>query len=267
MNDRVNILVIEDEAILAMALSDQLEDDGYCVVGVASNGRKALDLFQNNPVDLILCDITIKGEWDGIDTIRHLYTIRQAPVIYLTAIADRATIQRAKETLPAAYITKPFDTNQLRLAIEMAINNFSVRVLTPRQHGGNTVTTTPAPPASEKSGRDGIRSAPVLKVDDALFVKQNYQFVKVLLADVLYLEADNIHTTIVTQQRKYAVRLSMSHLLERLQYDRMVRIHRSFVVNLDRIDSFSEHEVIIGTHSIPLGRNFKEEFMQHFPVC
>jgi DNA-binding LytR/AlgR family response regulator len=267
MNDRVNILIIEDEAILAMALSDQLEDDGYNVVGAASNGRKALDLFQNNPVDLILCDITIKGEWDGIDTIRQLFTIRQAPVIYLTAIADRATIQRAKETLPAAYITKPFDTNQLRLAIEMAINNFSVRVLTPRPHGGTATDSTPAPTPSEKSSRDGSRTAPVLKVDDALFVKQNYQFVKVLLADILYLEADNIHTTIVTPHRKYAVRLSMSHLLERLQYERMVRIHRSFVVNLDRIDSFSEHEVTIGTHSIPLGRNFKEEFMQHFPVC
>ncbi|WP_446916990.1 LytR/AlgR family response regulator transcription factor, partial [Klebsiella pneumoniae] len=86
------------------------------------------------------------------------------------------------------------------------------------------------------------------------------------LAEVLYLEADNIHTTVVTPHRKYAVRLSLSHLLERLQYDRMVRIHRSFVVNMDRIDSFSEHEVMIGTHSIPLGRNFKDNFMQHFPI-
>lgn len=267
MENRVNILIVEDEAILAMALSDQLEDDGYCVVGVASNGRKALDLFQNNPVDLILCDITIKGEWDGIETIRHLFALRQVPVIYLTALSDRATIQRAKETLPAAYITKPFDTGQLRLSIEMAINNFSVRVLTPKLVATHEIDMPEPPSTAEKSSRDGARTGPVLKVEDALFVKQNYQFMKVLLAEILYLEADNIHTTIVTHNRKYAVRLSLSHLLERLQYDRMVRIHRSFVINLDRIDSFSEHEVIIGTHSIPLGRNFKDEFMQHFPVC
>ena len=266
MNNRVNILIVEDEAILAMALSDQLEEEGYCVVGVASNGRKALDLFRTNPVDLILCDITIKGDWDGIDTIAQLYAVRQVPVIYLTALADRATIQRAKATWPAAYITKPFDTGQLRLAIEMALNNSTGRGLTPELIMDNTTHEPMSPSPAEKNSRDAARTAPVLKVDDALFVKQNYQFVRVPLAEILFLEADNIHTAIVTQKRKYTVRLSLSHLLERLQSDRMVRTHRSYVVHLDRIDSFSEHEVMIGTHSIPLGRNFKDEFMQRFPV-
>ncbi|AQG80447.1 LytR/AlgR family response regulator transcription factor [Spirosoma montaniterrae] len=252
-NDRINILLIEDEAILAMDLADQLETEGYFVVGVANNGRKALELFAGNTVDLVLCDITIKGDWDGIETIRQLSTIRQVPVIYLTALADRATIGRAKETFPAAYITKPFNLMQLRLAIEMAINNFSGRVSMPQI-------------PDKTAAKDGLRPAPILKVDNALFIKQQQQFVKVPLQEILFLEADDIYTTVVTRAKKYVVRLPLSHMLERLQYNRLTRTHRSFVVNLDRIESFSDHDVMVAGHSVPLGRNYKEEFMRHFPV-
>ena len=132
METRISILIVEDEGILAMDLSDQLEDDGYQVVGVASNGRKAIDLFRQHPVDMVLCDINIKGDIDGIQTITALTQIRAVPVIYLTAQTDRDTILRAKQTYPAAYITKPFETTALRLAIEMALNNFSLRVLAPK---------------------------------------------------------------------------------------------------------------------------------------
>jgi len=264
MDDRISILIVEDEAILAMDLCDLLEADGYCVVGTANNGRKALDLFRQNPVDLILCDITIKGDWDGIETITQLFKLRQVPLIYLTALSDRATILRAKETLPAAYITKPFDAGQLRIAVEMALNSFSVRVLAPVSNPATKVirlNTDPLP--ADKDQRTG----PILRVNDALFVKQNYQFVKVPLSDVLYLEADDIYTTIVTTGKKHVVRLSLGNMLERLRASRLVRTHRSYAVNLDQIDSFSEHEAVISGHSVPLGRNYKDDFLRHFPVC
>ncbi|MGF7214997.1 DNA-binding LytR/AlgR family response regulator [Spirosoma lacussanchae] len=269
MTDRINILIVEDEAILAMDLSDMLEDEGYYVVGTANNGRKALDLFQHNPVDLVLCDITIKGDWDGIETIGQLVSIRQVPVIYLTALTDRSTIARAKETFPAAYITKPFDSSQLRLAIEMALNSFSLRILAPQPPATPVTEAKVRPLTGEKPTpeKDPSRTAPILRINDALFVKQNYQFVKVLLSEVLYLEADDIYTTINTTGRKYVVRLSLSQMIERLQANRLARTHRSFVVNLDRIDSFSDHEVMVGGHSLPLGRNYKDEFLRHFPVC
>ncbi|MBC7572515.1 MAG: response regulator [Spirosoma sp.] len=264
MNDRVNILIVEDEAILAMDLCDLLEADGYCVVGTANNGRKALDLFRQNPVDLILCDITIKGDWDGIETVTQLFRLRQVPLIYLTALSDRTTISRAKETLPAAYITKPFDAGQLRIAVEMALNNFSVRIMTPVSRPAPKVI--PLNADSIPADKDQ-RTSPILRVNDALFVKQNYQFVKVPLSDILYLEADDIYTTIVTTGKKHVVRLSLGNILERLRASRLVRIHRSYAVNLDQIDSFSEHETIIAGHSVPLGRNYKDDFLKHFPVC
>ncbi|GAB3913948.1 hypothetical protein GCM10028803_58630 [Larkinella knui] len=259
MENRIRILIIEDEGILALDLSDQLEDDGYQVAGIASNGRKAIEIFREHPVDLVLCDINIRGEMDGIQTCEELCKIRPVPLIYITSQTDRNTVLRAKQTYPAAYIAKPFDTDALRLAIEMALNNFSrIPVLEQSQ-------TEPPAHTPESADPKPHRNEPFLKLGDMLFIKQNYQFIKVPLREVLYLEADDIHTAVVTAGKKYVIRQAFSTILERLNHPRLARIHRSFAVNMDHIDSFSDTEIRIGGQSLPLGRNYKSGFMQHFP--
>ena len=253
-DERVKILIVEDEPILAMELSDSLEDEGYDVVGTANNGRKALDLFKRQPVDLLLCDITIKGDWDGIQTVQHLTAERPVPVIYLTALTDRETLDRAKQTYPAAYVNKPYQLNSLRTAIELAINNFSAR-------------TTAAPvnqTISAPTDRDLLGRESILQINDYLFIKQNYQFVKVNLNDLLYLEADNIYTTLFTTGRKYVLRLTLSGILERINQPELVRIHRSYAVNINKVESFNEAEVSIGPQLIPLSRSYKDDFLRHF---
>ena len=127
MPGEINILLVEDEPILAMDLADRLEEEGYRVVGIANNGRKALKLYQTNTVDLVLCDIVIKGDWDGIETVHQLLAKRSVPIIYLTAMTDRETLERAKHTYPAAYLNKPFQLASLRNAIELAIHNAAER--------------------------------------------------------------------------------------------------------------------------------------------
>ncbi|GAB4020351.1 response regulator [Spirosoma sp. KCTC 42546] len=253
-DERVKILIVEDEPILAMELSDSLEDEGYDVVGTANNGRKALDLFKRQPVDLLLCDITIKGDWDGIQTVQHLVAERPVPVIYLTALTDRETLDRAKQTYPAAYVNKPYQLHSLRTAIELAIHNFTARA-----------TPTPAnQPVITPSERDVLGREAILQINDYLFIKQNYQFVKVNLSDLLYLEADNIYTTLYTTGRKYVLRLTLSGILERINQPELVRIHRSYAVNIHKVDSFNEAEVSIGPQLIPLSRSYKDDFLRHF---
>jgi two-component system, response regulator PdtaR len=247
----MKILLIEDEFILATELTETLESEGYTVVAVADNGREALHLFQQHEVDLALCDINIKGDWDGIETVEKLMAHRQVPVIYLTALTDTATLERAKTTFPAAYIPKPYHIMNLRMAIELAIHNFALRA-------------APLKVVKEEKQADQAIKEQILQVNDAVFIKQNYQFVKFALADILFLEADNIHTTIVTPQKKYVLRVSLSSVLERLPYDSLVRVHRSFAVNVQRIEAFSEQGITVGTHTIPLGRSYKEEFMRQF---
>jgi two-component system, response regulator PdtaR len=250
----LKILLVEDEFILATELTDTLESEGYEVVEVADNGREALAIFKDNEVDLVLCDINIKGDWDGIETVGKLLEHRLVPIIYLTALTDAATLERAKKTFPAAYIPKPYHITNLRMAIEMAINNFALKVQPP----------TALKIVKDEKTSDNTAKEQILQVNDAVFVKQNYQFVKFGLNEILFLEAENIHTTIVTIHKKYVIRLALTAILERLPLDTLVRVHRSFAVNIHKIDAFNEQDITIGTHQIPLGRSFKEEFMRQF---
>lgn len=248
MNDteRVNILVVEDEPILALDLSDTLEAEGYCVVGIANNGLKALSLFQSQPVDLVLCDIMIKGDWDGVETVRQLTAKRSVPVIYLTALTDRDTLERAKKTYPAAYLNKPWQLSSLRTAIELAIHNASSR-------------TQPAPTTRDGNGRETL-----LLINNYVYIKQNYQFVRINLSDLIYLEADNTYTKLVTSDRKHIIKLTLSSILERINQPWLVRIHRSFAVNISFVESFNEAEVSVGLQLLPLSRTYKEDFLNNF---
>jgi two-component system, response regulator PdtaR len=247
----MKILLIEDEFILATELKNTLKKEGYEVVEVMDNGQDALGFFRDHEVDLVLCDINIYGDWDGIETASRLLEVKQVPLIYLTALADTETIERAKKTFPAAYIPKPYNVANLRLAIEMAINNFAVKV-------------NPANLKVVSKNDNGSFKETIMQVNDDIFIKQNYQFVKFPLHEILYLEADNIHTTIVTSTKKYILRQTLSTILERLPTKSLVRVHRSYAVNIHKIDSFNEHEIMIGTQPIPLSRGSKDEFLKHF---
>lgn len=244
---RINILLIEDEPILAMDLADRLENEGYCVVGIANNGQKALELYQKNSVDLVLCDIIVKGEWDGITTVQHLLAERPVPVIYLTAMTDHDTLERAKHTYPAAYLHKPVQLPSLRTAIELAIHNRSER------------TVAPVPSEREVAGRETL-----LQINNYLYIKQNYQFIRIDLQDILYLEADNTYTKLITQGRKYMLRLTLSSILDRISLPWLVRIHRSYAININSVESFNDAEVNIGSQLLPLSRSCKDDFMRHF---
>jgi DNA-binding LytR/AlgR family response regulator len=254
---QINILVVEDEAVLAMDLSDLLEDEGYCVVGTANNGRKALSLYQQNRVDLLLCDISIKSDWDGIETAEYLQAERPVPVVFLTALTDKETLGRALQTQPAAYLVKPATLAGLRAAIELALRQFT----NPAVGGANPPAALPV-----TLPKDGAGQETILQIDDYVFIKHNYQFVKIRLDDIEWLEADSAYTTVVTPTHRYALRLTIGHMLERLNYGRLVRIHRSYAVNLNRVSTFNEHEVTVRTQTLPLSRLYKPDFLRHFQL-
>ncbi|MDI9881203.1 LytR/AlgR family response regulator transcription factor [Flectobacillus longus] len=250
----MTILIVEDEAIVGMDLAARLEAEGYDVLEVVDNGKDALALFKTNEVDLVLLDIQLKGSWDGIVTAQHLKLIKLVPIVYLSGQTDDETLERAKETSPSAYLTKPVSSIALRIAIDLAIHNFAkakeelsnVKVLNPTQK---------EPVATRES---------ILQIDNFIFIKQSYQFNKVKLSEILYLESDNNYVHIITSTKKFTLRLTLNGVLERINFDKLVRTHRSFAINIDQIESFNDHEIIMGKHTIPLGRNYKDDFMRYF---
>ena len=116
------ILIVEDEQITAEDLRDILSELGYSVTDVVSSGPAALQSAERNSPDMALMDIRIKGEMDGTETARSLRERFNIPVVYLTAHADRATLERAKIAEPLGYITKPFKQLELQASIEIALH-------------------------------------------------------------------------------------------------------------------------------------------------
>jgi CheY-like chemotaxis protein len=120
------ILVVEDENIVALEIKKRLQKLGYIVPGVASTGEDAISKAEGILPDLVLMDIMLKGEIDGIHAAGEIRKRFNIPVIYLTAYSDEETLQRAKLTEPYGYILKPFEENDLRTTIEIALYRHQV---------------------------------------------------------------------------------------------------------------------------------------------
>ena len=119
--EKIKILVVEDENILALGLKKKLEKLGYIVTDIAISGSETINKVYENEPDLILMDIVIKGDIDGIETAAELNKSFSIPIIYLTAYADDEILKRAARTEPYGYILKPYKEKELKANIEMAL--------------------------------------------------------------------------------------------------------------------------------------------------
>jgi diguanylate cyclase (GGDEF)-like protein/PAS domain S-box-containing protein len=115
------VLVVEDESVVAMDLDGQLQDMGYRVCGCVDNGRDAIARARSDKPDLILMDVVLKGDMDGIAAAAFISKELHIPVLFLTAYSDDQTVARAASTLPYGYLTKPFQNRELHAGIEVAL--------------------------------------------------------------------------------------------------------------------------------------------------
>jgi len=235
----IKVLVVEADSILSQGLLTGLQQHGYTIAGIAGQAEEAVRLFKETDVDIILINIQIAGDKDGIDTVLELMKIKRVPVIYLTAFADAATIGRM-------------------IAIEMAMHNF----IASGQQDIVKEPNHPLPTAAEPNGHDVVDKEVILRQGNHIFVKRNFLFVKIKLSEILYLEADGNYVHVVMKDKKFTVRLSLLQVIQRINYSRFARINRSSVVNVDAIQSFNKEQVEIAQYEIPIGKTYKESFFR-----
>lgn len=128
MLSKERILIVEDSFIVAYHLQTTLESEGYVVLGTQASGEEALHFLEQHRPDLVLMDIMLNGQMDGIETARIVKAKYNLPVIYITALTDKKTIQRAKLTEPYGYLTKPFEDREIFTVIEMALYKHTIEL-------------------------------------------------------------------------------------------------------------------------------------------
>jgi len=238
MEQPVKILIVEDEMIIAANISLQLTSLGYEVTGIIPRGEGALLHIKQNKPDIVLMDIQLKGELDGIETARLMQQKQDISIIYLTANADDTNFAKAKDTHPYAFIPKPFKKLDLQRAIELTINHLQKKETF----------------VSEQKNSPFILS-------NCIFVRNQEKMVKVPIENILYIEAERNYCRIYTKTKEYLLVITLKDIDEKLPAKHFLRIHRSFVVNISQIDEVATSHVVIAKKAIPISKTLKEELL------
>ena len=250
MGDAIKILIVEDEMVIAANISLQLTELGYEVTGVLPRGEEAVAHLHIDKPDIVLLDIRLKGEMDGIKTAQEIQKHYNIPIIYLTANADEAHFNRAKETNPYAFISKPFKKLDLQRAIELTVNRISVENVSENNNGnGNDTSTT------NNSTTDFI-------LNDRIFVRHNEKMLKIDIKDIYYIEADRNYCRIFSQDREYLLVMTLKDIDEKLPQNHFLRIHRSYIINLSQIDEVAGTHVVIAKKAIPMSKAMRTELLK-----
>lgn len=232
----IRVLIVEDELIIAEALADMLRKVGYEVTDMVMSAEDALAAIESNMPDMILLDIRIKGEHNGIWLGGKIKRNYQIPFVYLTSHGDRRTVEEAIQTQPAGYILKPIEKEGLYATIETALYNHSLQF----------------PNKSDDTNK------PIFSIKDALFIKDEYLLVKMKFEDLLYIKAQGNYVELHTSKKKNLVKQTLKELISILPQDHYMQIHRSYVVNLHKVDTIGFSQISIGDQHIPLGKDKRE---------
>ncbi len=128
MKSKVKILIVEDQFLVANDIKDNLENLGYEISAIATSGEKAVKKAGEGKTDLVLMDIVLKGEMDGIEAAEIIRSRFDLPVIFLTAYRDPKILERAKISEPFGYLIKPFEANELHSNVEIALYKHKIEI-------------------------------------------------------------------------------------------------------------------------------------------
>lgn len=222
------ILIVEDEVLVAGQLKKYLERSGHACSGHATSYEEAVELLGKEKPDLVLLDIRLYGNKTGIHLAKFMNDHYGIPFIYLTSHFEKSTLEEAKNTRPAGYLTKPYQPDTLSTTIEICLFNHSQPL--------------------ERSEKIEISEG-----------KRRHLF---LAREIYFMEADHVYTRIVLEDRSILIRNSLNEIVETLANDLFMRVHKSFVVNIAHIDQVSATYILAKGHKIPIGRTFRNDVVE-----
>lgn len=230
------IFILEDDPVIASDLEVTLVDLGYSVCGISHQPFEAKKKIEQLLPDLILLDINLNCEIDGID-LATLIQNTGIGIVFVSAFTDKQTIDRAKMVRPLGYIIKPFNEKDIEITLELVFSNSEAVIEKP--------TTC----------------------ESFIFVKtKNNLSVKINFDDILFIEAFDNYSFIHIQNEKIIVSYTLKEMEQKIKSQDLIRVHRSFIVNNRKVKAIQYNNLIIGEHEIPIGKSYKEEIIKLFPT-
>lgn len=238
----IKILLVEDEMIIAAKTSMQLTELGYEVTAILPKGEEAIVHVKENRPDIAILDIQLKGDVDGIETAMQIKRIADIPILFLTANTDEVSFNKAKVAKPAAFISKPFKQLDLQRSIELVINSNVIE--------------------NENSGVEIISEQNPIILNDRVFIRYRDKMIKIMIADIFYIEADRNYSRIFTNKKEYLLSLTLKIIEAKLPPGKFVRVHRSYIINLSNVDEVANGFLLINGKPIPLSENYRENLLE-----
>ncbi len=239
MNGKKNILIVEDDPIIAEDIQASLMEFGYHVFEPVDNASDALKAVRKHRPDLCLLDVHLGDEIDGIQIAAMIKEAYDMPIVFLTAFNDQTTVERIKATNPAGYLVKPVDERNLKTSIEMAFHSF--------------FSTVPDSSISEIN-------------KESIFIKIKDRLVNMAYNDIRYFEAYDNYVFLHTDKQKNILSASMKQVEEKLPDSIFFRIHRSYLINLQKVEGISVNHVQIGKDRIPIGKTYRSRLMDRIDM-
>jgi len=238
--DNIKILVVEDDLSLALEIEMMIADLGYFYMGNFTNSEDAINKITTDKPDLIIMDINIQGEKNGIDIAKEISS-EKIPLIFITAYKNKNYFNQAKLTTPAAYLLKPLQMLSLQNTVELAVMNMQKSDVSDEQQWSDNI--------SEQG---------------TVFIKMNKVLRKIYVRDIYWIEVSGNYSYLHTQEKKYILKMSLKTILKNINpHADFIRVHKQFVVQIKCIDSVnpSQNTLKILENSIPIGRKYKKELL------
>ncbi len=231
---KVSVYIVEDDWMIAKEISFMLQDLDFRISGTQDNAEEALPEIRSLMPELVLLDIELAGAKTGIDLARDLQALG-IPFLFLTAQSDVAVIEKAKKTKPFAYLVKPVNPENLLAAMEISLFNSREYLSAPSER---------------------------LSLDDSIFVKSRRRLERVNVRDIKWVESEDIYALLIVDDARYILNQPLKVIEGRLPRN-FLRIHRSYIINIDRVSAIEENDVIIDGKYLPIGKTYRETLMKH----
>lgn len=248
MPNLIKILIVEDDPFIAQEITDYLYDLGYAVAAVCRSVEQAKKVLARELPDLVLLDIELEGKENGVDLaifIRHEKI--PMPIVYLTSQTDARIIASVKTTRPDGFIVKPFDERDLATNIEIALFRYS--------QGG------------VEEGVLKTEASESFILNQHYFVKSKNNLVKINPTQIIWAEADDNYTHLWLEGGEHhLVSSTLKQIEEKLPVADFIRIHRTYLINLQYLEKLEDQYVHLGKKVLPIGKSYKQELMKRLSL-